>query len=90
VFECKIYIEPEMDRLNDANIAAHDKFVQTRFYASIMVMKLGASFGKDFEECKNLETGGEKTETGPGIPEQKGRGDGQQGREQQEIQKLFV
>jgi len=63
-FECKIYIDPEIDRLNQANISAHDKFAQTRFFSSIMVLKLGAQFGKDFEEYKNLEQDGTKSEEG--------------------------
>ena len=63
-FECKIYIEPEIDRLNQANISAHDKFAQTRFFSSIMVLKLGAQFGKDFDEYKNIEQDVKKTEVG--------------------------
>ena len=55
VFECKIYLDPDLRLLNDTNIAAHDAFAQTRFYASIMVLKLGAEFSKDFEDFKNLE-----------------------------------
>jgi hypothetical protein len=63
-FECKIYINPEIDRLNQANISAHDKFAQTRFYSSVMVLKLGAQFGKDFEEYKNNEQDTAKSEVG--------------------------
>ena len=55
VFECKIYLNPDLRLLNDTNIAAHDAFAQTRFYSSIMVMKLGAEFAKDFEDFKNSE-----------------------------------
>lgn len=44
-FECKIYIEPNLRLLNDTNIAAHDNFSQTRFFASIMVARLGSEFG---------------------------------------------
>ena len=56
VFECKIYLDPDLRLLdNSRNIAAHDAFAQTRFYASIMVLKLGAEFSKDFEDFKNLE-----------------------------------
>ncbi len=50
--------------LNQTNIAAHDKFAQTRFYTSVMVMKLGAEFGADFEKYKNLEDGAAKSEAG--------------------------
>ena len=63
-FECKIYLNPEINRLNQANISAHDKFAQTRFFSSIMVLKLGAMFGKDFEEYKNNDSITEKTEVG--------------------------
>ena len=55
VFECKIYLDPDLRLLNDTNIAAHDAFAQTRFYSSIMVLKLGAEFSKDFDDFKNLE-----------------------------------
>ncbi|MDR0603515.1 MAG: HNH endonuclease [Bacteroidales bacterium] len=64
IFECKIYINPEIDKLNQANISAHDKFAQTRFYSSIMVLKLGAQFGKDFDEYKNIEQDIAKSEVG--------------------------
>jgi len=63
-FECKIYLNPEINRLNQANISAHDKFAQTRFYASIMILKLGAVFGKDFEAYKDDDSIKEKTEVG--------------------------
>jgi hypothetical protein len=63
-FELKIYIEPEPNKLNQTNIAAHDKFAQTRFYSSIMVAKLGSQFGKQFEEYKNIEDQEKKTEAG--------------------------
>jgi len=63
-FECKIYLSPEIDRLNQANISAHDKFAQTRFFSSVMVLKLGAQFGKDFEDYKNLEQDTAKSEVG--------------------------
>lgn len=63
-FELKIYISPDPKSLNQTNISAHDKFAQTRFFASIMVAKLGSQFGKQFEEYKNLEDGEKKTEAG--------------------------
>lgn len=63
-FECKIYVQPDLRLLNQTNISAHDKFAQTRFYASVMVMKLGAQFGADFERYKNVENGEAKTEAG--------------------------
>jgi hypothetical protein len=63
-FECKIYVDSDMRLLNQTNIAAHDKFAQTRFFSSVMVAKLGAQFGKDFENYKNLEDGQPKSESG--------------------------
>ncbi len=63
-FECKIYVDPDLRLLNQTNISAHDKFSQTRFYSSIMVMKLGTAFGEDFKSYKNLEDGSPKSESG--------------------------
>ena len=63
-FECKIYLDPDIRLLNQTNISAHDKFAQTRFYSSIMVMKLGGQFGSDFEEYKNTDDGNAKSEAG--------------------------
>jgi hypothetical protein len=65
-FECKVYISPDLDLrlLSQTNISAHDKFAQTRFYASVMVEKLGQEFGTAFEEYRNLEDGATKTEAG--------------------------
>ena len=63
-FELKIYIEPEPHLLNQTNIAAHDKFAQTRFYSSIMVAKLGSQFGKLFEDYKNQDDDNKKSEIG--------------------------
>jgi len=64
IFECKVYVNPEPQLLNKTNISAHDKFAQTRFFSSIMVAKLGAQFGREFEEYKNIEDNGSKTELG--------------------------
>lgn len=63
-FECKIYLAPDVRLLNQTNISAHDQFAQTRFFSSIMVMKLGTQFGADFEAYKRLEDGEPKTEAG--------------------------
>lgn len=63
-FECKVYLNPDLKLLNETNIAAHDKFSQTRFYSSVMVLKLGTEFGNDFEEYKKLEDGAQKSEAG--------------------------
>lgn len=63
-FELKVYLDPDPQVLNNTNIAAHDKFAQTRFYSSIMVSKLGSQFGKQFEDYKNKEDGLKKSESG--------------------------
>ena len=63
-FECKIYLNPDLRILNQTNISAHDTFAQTRFYASIMVLKLGTQFGKDFEIYKNRDDQETKSEGG--------------------------
>jgi len=64
IFECKVYVDPEMRLLNQTNIAAHDKFAQTRFFSSVMVAKLGSQFGIDFEQYKDLEDAQPKSEAG--------------------------
>lgn len=63
-FEVKVYLTCDIHLLNQTNISAHDKFAQTRFYSSIMVMKLGSMFGADFEEYKKDESEGSKSEAG--------------------------
>jgi hypothetical protein len=63
-FECKIYLDPDLRLLNQTNISAHDNFAQTRFYSSIMILKLGAEFSKDFDEFKNLDHPLVKSEEG--------------------------
>ena len=63
-FECKIYIHPDIRMLNQANISAHDKFAQTRFFSSIMILKFGNQFGKDFDEYRNRDDILVKTERG--------------------------
>lgn len=63
-FELKIYIDPDPKALNQTNFAAHDKYSQTRFFSSVMIEKLGKTFGKEFQEYKNLENEENKTEAG--------------------------
>lgn len=63
-FECKVYLEPDVRILNQTNILAHDKFAQTRFFSSVMILKLGSQFGKDFEDYRKTEDGYPKTERG--------------------------
>lgn len=63
-FEVKLYVSCDPRLLNTTNISAHDKFAQTRFYSSIMVMKLGSQFGTDFDEYKKDENDVVKSEAG--------------------------
>lgn len=63
-FEVKVYLTCDIHLLNRTNISAHDKFAQTRFYSSIMVMKLGSMFGADFEKYKGDESEDVKSEAG--------------------------
>lgn len=63
-FECKVYLNPDLKVLNNTNISAHDKFSQTRFYSSIMVLKLGDEFGSDFEAYKQVDDDSAKSEAG--------------------------
>ena len=63
-FDLKVYIDPDPKILNSTNIAAHDKFAQTRFYSSVMVSKLGSQFGSQFEAYKNREDDDKKSEYG--------------------------
>lgn len=62
--ECKIYVDHDVRLLNQTNISAHEKFAQTRFFSSIMVLKLGSQFKGDFETYRDLEDGQPKTEAG--------------------------
>jgi hypothetical protein len=63
-FDCKVYLDPELRILNQTNISAHDRFAQTRFFSSVMVLKLGSQFGADFEKYKNREDNETKSEGG--------------------------
>lgn len=63
-FECKVYLEADLRLLNQTNIAAHDKYAQTRFFSSVMVLKLGSQFGADFDAYRNQEDDLTKSESG--------------------------
>ena len=62
--ECKVYVDHDVRLLNQTNISAHEKFAQTRFFSSIMVLKLGLQFKGDFESYRDLEDGQPKSEAG--------------------------
>ena len=62
--ECKIYVEPDMRLLNQTNISAHEKFAQTRFFTSIMVLKLGSQLVGILINIRTWEDGYVKSEAG--------------------------
>lgn len=59
--DCKVYIEPDVRRLKETNLAAHDKLRQMPFYTSTLLEKYAAMASEDWERF--LETAGPKTET---------------------------
>jgi hypothetical protein len=63
-FEVKIYLTCDVSLLNRTNMAAHDKYSQTRFATGVMMEKLGKQFGKDFEEYTKDENEAVKSEAG--------------------------
>lgn len=60
--ECKIYIEPNKDRLKETNLAAHEKLRQMPFYTSTLIRKYSDIFRDDWEEY--ISQTGEKSEDG--------------------------
>jgi hypothetical protein len=59
--DCKVYVEPDVRRLKDTNLAAHDKLRQMPFYTSTLLEKYAAMAREDWEAF--LLGGGPKTET---------------------------
>lgn len=60
MLDCKVYIEPEMRRLKETNLSAHDKLRQMPFYTSTLLEKYAAMAQEDWESF--LLTPGPKTE----------------------------
>ncbi len=60
--ECKIYIEPNKDRLKETNLTAHEKLRQMPFYTSTLIRKYSDIFRDDWEEY--ISQTGEKSEDG--------------------------
>lgn len=60
--DCKVYIEPDVRRLKDTNLMAHDKLRQMAFFTSTLVAKYADIFKQEWEDY--LERPGIKTEGG--------------------------
>ena len=60
--DCKVYIEPDVRLLKDANLIAHDKLRQMPFYTSTLIAKYSDIFKEEWQGY--LERPGGKTEAG--------------------------
>jgi len=58
--DCKIYIEPEVRKLKETNLTAHDKLRQMPFYTSTLIEKFASLAAEDWEAF--LESDRAKTE----------------------------
>jgi hypothetical protein len=58
--DCKIYLAPELRRLKETNLAAHDKLRQMPFYTSTLLEKYAAMAKEDWDTF--LATAGPKSE----------------------------
>jgi hypothetical protein len=58
--DCKIYVRPDVRRLKETNLSAHDKLRQMPFYTSTLLEKYAGMAREDWEAF--LETPGPKTE----------------------------
>jgi hypothetical protein len=60
VLDCKVYIDPDIRKLKDTNLIAHDKLRQMPFFTSTLIAKYSDIFKQEWEEY--LERIGTKTE----------------------------
>lgn len=58
--DCKIYVEPDVRRIRETNLSAHDKLRQMPFYTSTLLEKYAAMASEDWQSF--LESPGPKTE----------------------------
>lgn len=58
--DCKVYIEPDVRRLKETNLVAHDKLRQMPFYTSTLIEKYAAMASEDWQDF--LSVAGPKTE----------------------------
>jgi hypothetical protein len=59
--DCKVYLDPDVRRLKETNLTAHDKLRQMPFYTSTLLEKYADLAHEDWEAF--LQTPGPKTET---------------------------
>jgi hypothetical protein len=59
-FDCKVYIDPDVRRIKETNLSAHDKLRQMPFYTSTLLEKYAGMASEDWEEF--LLASGPKTE----------------------------
>ncbi len=60
VFDCKVYVDPDVRRIKETNLSAHDKLRQMPFYTSTLLEKYAGMASEDWEEF--LLSTGPKTE----------------------------
>lgn len=60
-FDCKVYIDPDVRRIKETNLSAHDKLRQMPFYTSTLLEKYAGMAKEDWDEF--LLGTGPKTET---------------------------
>lgn len=60
VLDCKVYINPDIRKLKDTNLIAHDKLRQMPFFTSTLIAKYSDIFHQEWDEY--LERVGTKTE----------------------------
>jgi hypothetical protein len=58
--DCKVYLDPDVRRLKETNLSAHDKLRQMPFYTSTLLEKYAGMASEDWEEF--LHSSGPKTE----------------------------
>jgi hypothetical protein len=49
-FDCKVYLEPDVRRIKETNLSAHDKLRQMPFYTSTLLEKYAGMASEDWEE----------------------------------------
>lgn len=59
-FDCKVYVNPDVRRIKETNLSAHDKLRQMPFYTSTLLEKYAGMASEDWEEF--LVGPGAKTE----------------------------
>ncbi len=60
--ECKVYIDPDVKRIKDTNLTAHDKLRQMPFFTSVLINKWADLFKEEWQEY--IEIKGSKSEDG--------------------------